>query len=93
MEFTTLDTTHTTGIHTTEAGTVAVYPNPAHGAVTIEVMSPATVTLFTLSGRAVNTWEMDTGTMTIDLTTVPQGAYFVRVVTRNDVTVSKLIVE
>ena len=31
--------------------------------------------------------------MTIDLTTVPQGAYFVRVVTRNDVTVSKLIVE
>ena len=93
LEFTTLDTTHTTGIHTTEAGTVAVYPNPVHGAVTIEVMSPATVTLFTLSGRAVNTWEMDTGTMTIDLTTVPQGAYFVRVVTRNDVTVSKLIVE
>lgn len=93
LEFTTLDTTHTTGIHTTEASTVAVYPNPAHGAVTIEVMSPATVTLFTLSGRAVNTWEMDTGTMTIDLTTVPQGAYFVRVVTRNNVTVSKLIVE
>lgn len=93
LEFTTLDTVHTTGIHTTEAGTAALYPNPAHGVVTVEALSPATVTLLALSGRAVNTWAMDAGTMTIDLTTLPRGTYFVRIVTRNAVTVSKLIVE
>lgn len=93
LEFTTLDTIHTIGVPTAEDGGVAIYPNPAHGSVTIEATSPATVTLLSLNGRAVNTWTTTSGTMTIDLSSVPQGGYFVKVVSRGNVTVRKLIVK
>ena len=93
LEFTTLDTIHTIGIPTAEVGSVAIYPNPAHGNVTIEATSPATVTLLSLNGRAVNTWTTESNSITIDLSAVPQGAYFVKVVSRGNVTVRKLIVK
>ena len=93
LEFTTLDTTHTIGVPSAEVGKVAIYPNPAHGNVTIKATSPATVTLLSLNGRAVNTWTTETDTMTIDLSAVPQGAYFVKVVSRGNVSVRKLIVK
>ena len=96
LEFTTLDTIHTIGISTAEIGGVLVYPNPAHGNVTIETTSPATVTLLSLTGRAVNTQaftQSSNQTITIDLSAVPQGAYFVKVVSRGSVSVRKLIVK
>ena len=93
LEFTTLDTIHTIGVPTAEDGGVAIYPNPAHGNVTIEATSPATITLLSLNGRAVNTWTTESNTMTIDLSAVPQGAYFVKVVSRGSVSVRKLIVK
>jgi chitodextrinase len=96
LEFTTLDTTHTIGVPSAEAGKVAIYPNPAHGSVTIEATSPATVTLLSLNGRAVNTQAFthsSNQTITIDLSAVPHGAYFVKVVSRGNVTVRKLIVK
>ena len=93
LEFTTLDTTHTIGIQTAETGGVAVFPNPAHGSVTIEATSPSTIILINLNGSTVNCWTMTPGTMTIDLTNVPRGVYFVRIVSDNNMTVSKLIVE
>ena len=43
--------------------------------------------------RAVNTWSTESGTTTIDLSAVPQGAYFVKVVSRGSVSVRKLIVK
>ena len=96
LEFTTLDTIHTIGVSTAEIGGVLVYPNPAHGSVTIEATSPATVTLLSLNGRAVNTQaftQSSNQTITIDLSAVPQGAYFVKVVSRGSVSVRKLIVK
>ena len=96
LEFTTLDTTHTIGVPSAEAAKVAIYPNPAHGNVTIEATSPATVTLLSLNGRAVNTQaftQSSNQTITIDLSSVPQGAYFVKVVSRGSVSVRKLIVK
>ena len=93
LDFSTLDTIHTIGISTADLESVLVYPNPAHGSVTIEATSPATVTLFSLNGRAVNTWTTASGTMTIDLSAVPQGGYFIKVVSRGSVTVRKLIVK
>ena len=93
LEFTTLDTTHTIGVPSAEAGKVAIYPNPAHGNVTIEATSPATVTLLSLNGREINTWTTASGTMTIDLSAVPQGGYFVKVVSHGSVSVRKLIVK
>ena len=93
LEFTTLDTTHTIDVSMAEVGRIAIYPNPAHGSVTIEATSPATVSLLSLNGRAVNTWTTASGTMTIDLSAVPRGAYFVKVVSHGKVTVRKLIVK
>ena len=96
LDFSTLDTIHTIGVPTAEVGRVAIYPNPAHGSVTIEAKGPATVTLFSLNGRAVNTQaftQSSNQTITIDLSTVPQGGYFVKVVSRGSVTVRKLIVK
>ncbi|MBR5353219.1 MAG: choice-of-anchor J domain-containing protein [Bacteroidales bacterium] len=96
LEFTTLDTIHTIGTPTAEVGSVAIYPNPAHGSVTIEATSPATVTLLSLNGREVNTQaftQSSNQTITIDLSAVPRGAYFVKVVSRGSVTVRKLIVK
>ena len=93
LEFTTLDTTHTIGVPSAETGKVAIYPNPAHSSVTIEATSPATVTLLSLNGRAVNTWTTESNSITIDLSAVPQGAYFVKVVSRGSVSVRKLIVK
>jgi chitodextrinase len=93
LDFSTLDTIHTIGVPTAEVGRVAIYPNPAHGSVTIEATSQATVTLFSLNGRVVNTWTTVSGTMSIDLSAVPQGGYFIKVVSRGSVTVRKLIVK
>lgn len=93
LEFTTLDTIHTIGVPTAEDGGVAIYPNPAHGSVTIEATSPATVTLLSLNGRAINTWTTASGSITIDLSAVPQGGYFVKVVSHGNVSVRKLIVK
>ena len=93
LDFSTLDTVHTIGVSTVEIGGVLIYPNPAHGSVTIEATSPATVTLLSLNGRAVNTWTTESDTMTIDLSAVPQGGYFIKVVSRGSVTVRKLIVK
>ena len=93
LDFSTLDTIHTIGISTADLESVLVYPNPAHGEVTIETTCPATVTLLSLNGREINTWTTASGTMTIDLSAVPQGGYFVKVVSRDNVTVRKLIVK
>ena len=93
LDFSTLDTIHTIGVSTVEIGGVLIYPNPAHGSVTIEATSPATVTLLSLNGRAVNTWTTESDTMTIDLSAVPQGGYFVKVVSHGSVSVRKLIVK
>ena len=93
LEFSTLDTVHTIGVSTADLGDVLVYPNPAHGEVTIETTCPATVTLLSLNGREINTWTTASGTMTIDLSAVPQGGYFVKVVSHGSVSVRKLIVK
>ena len=93
LDFSTLDTIHTIGVSTVEIGGVLIYPNPAHGNVTIETTCPATVTLLSLNGREINTWTTASGTMTIDLSAVPQGGYFVKVVSHGSVSVRKLIVK
>ncbi len=61
--------------------------------MTIEATSPSTIILINLNGSTVNCWTMTPGIMNIDLTNVPRGVYFVRIVSDNNITVSKLIVE
>ncbi len=71
---------------------VRLYPNPATTTVTIETASPVTVALIDLQGRNVGSWQLEAGKATLDLSHCPSGAYFVRTVSPQGVTIRKLLV-
>ncbi len=64
-----------------EAARLAVYPNPAHDAVTVEAPSQpgATVVVYDVRGRAVRTATVPAGgTLRLDVRALPAGVYLVR---------------
>ena len=70
-----------------------VYPNPAHGAVTVSVGAPATLTVLDLTGRVVVAPQSLSSSATLPLTDLPSGTYFLRVTTAEGTAVKKLIVK
>ena len=72
---------------------VEVYPNPAHGDVTVSVGCAATLTVFDLRGRTVIPPTKISMCQHISLSTITSGVYFVRVATAEGTAVRKLIVE
>jgi len=70
-----------------------VYPNPAHGAVTVKVSNPATLTVLDLAGRVVVAPQSLSSSVTLPLTDLPSGTYFLRVTTEEGTAVKKLIVK
>lgn len=72
---------------------IIVYPNPAHGDVTVEVSNPATLTVLDLAGRVVVAPQLLSSSATLPLTDLPSGTYFLRVTTAEGTAVKKLIVK
>ena len=72
---------------------IIVYPNPAHGAVTVEVSNPATLTVLDLAGRVVVAPQSLSSSATLPLTDLPSGTYFLRVTTEEGTAVKRLIVK
>ena len=72
---------------------VVVYPNPASEMVTITAPAASTVTLVDLNGRQSGSWYTEDGSLTIDVSDLAKGAYFVRVTTAEGTAVRKLIVK
>lgn len=72
---------------------IRVYPNPAHGAVTVEVSNPATLTVLDLAGRVVVAPQSLSSSATLPLTDLPSGTYFLRVTTEEGTAVKRLIVK
>ena len=70
-----------------------VYPNPAHGAVTVIVGAPATLTVLDLTGRVVVAPQSLSSSVTLPLSDLPSGTYFLRVTTEEGTAVKKLIVK
>lgn len=70
-----------------------VYPNPAHGAVTVKVSNPATLTVLDLAGRVVVAPQSLSSSVTLPLSDLPSGTYFLRVTTEEGTAVKKLIVK
>ena len=77
-------------------GTVSLYPNPASTSVTLGLEGfegEVNVDIVDMNGRVVYTTSTTTSTMVVDVNDMPQGAYFVRVVSGTRTAVSKLIVK
>ncbi|MBR4505757.1 MAG: T9SS type A sorting domain-containing protein [Bacteroidales bacterium] len=86
--FTLADTTPTQSIIRTVGQAVSVYPNPAHGSVTVEVGEPSTVTILDLVGR-----EVVPPTVTADRATfpLPSGVFLLQAVTPSGTAIHKIV--
>jgi hypothetical protein len=88
-------TSRSTGIDDVNAANVSLYPNPASSTVTLKgIEGKATVTVVDMNGRVMMTVETQPAAsdVTIDVTDMAQGAYFVRIVGEQVNAIRKLIV-
>ena len=81
------------GIGDVQESTIEIYPNPAHGDVTVSVGCPATLSVFDLSGRKVVSPTTIGSIFVIPYRTLPRGVYFVCVTGVEGTTVRKLVME
>ena len=75
---------------------VSVYPNPATNNVTVSVEGlngKAQLSVIDMSGRTVMSTTMDDSNVQLNVSTLAQGTYFVRIQGENISTVRKLIVK
>ncbi len=82
-----------TGIDNVDSYTVSLYPNPASSTVTVRFDGvEGMVEIVDISGRTNGKWMAENGQLTIDVSALPAGAYFVRVTGEKGTAVSRLIV-
>jgi len=64
---------------TTGMTTFSIAPNPTSGMLTVKTGTPATMTVYTIDGRSVKEYQVNTGTNTLSLPTdIPAGIYMLR---------------
>ena len=83
------------GIEDVEAGSLTLFPNPASSSVTVTVSGfegEAMVELVDMNGRTVSRQTTANYQLSIDVSNLAQGAYFVRVTGNRQTAVRKLIV-
>ena len=81
------------GIEAADGTQIKLYPNPATTTVSLEgIEGAAKVTLVDISGRVSGEWRTESGELTIDVTGLAKGAYFVRVTGEQVNAIRKLIV-
>ncbi|MBO4587061.1 MAG: T9SS type A sorting domain-containing protein [Bacteroidales bacterium] len=83
------------GIAEVESGKmkVEIYPNPAHGDVTVKVSEPSVLTVLDMTGRVVISPTPITSNLQLPTSDLPSGTYFVHITTSAGVVVKKLIVQ
>ena len=90
-------TTGQAGIYDVESGTLTLYPNPATTSVSVNVTgtpaSSITIEIVDLNGKTVYKQNSSDSQFTIDVSSLAQGAYFVRVTSEQQTAVRKLIVK
>jgi hypothetical protein len=85
------------GIDDVDNAAIALYPNPASSTVTLTgIEGEATVTVVDMNGRVVKVigygLEVIDNSLTIDISELAQGAYFVRITGERVNAIRKLIV-
>ena len=89
----TVVTVQVLGIDDVNSSLINLYPNPANTTVTVDgITGEALVTIVDMNGRTVYS-EKAVGKLTIDLSGMAQGAYFVRITGENTTAIRKLIVK
>ena len=89
-------TTGSNGIYDVESGTLTLYPNPASEKVTVTVTGfegQVEVEIVDMNGRVSGKWRVENGELTVNVSEMAQGAYFVRVTGDTQTAVRKLIVK
>lgn len=83
------------GIAELESGKmkVEIYPNPAHGDVTVRVSEPSTLTVIDLTGRTIIPATPISSSLVINRSTLLSGTYFVRVTTDRGTSLAKLVIQ
>ena len=73
---------------------VSLYPNPATSYVVVSgIESQASLTLVDAAGRLVAAWTASSDRMTLDISQLPAGQYFLRIALQGAVSVKKLMVK
>jgi large repetitive protein len=68
------------GVEEVSFDDVKVYPNPTQGVLNLEqVPADATIRLVDIYGRVVRNWMAVSGTQTLDISTEPEGMYFIQI--------------
>jgi hypothetical protein len=72
-----------------------VWPSPTTGVVSLQTdeMTGGTLTLFNIKGASVKTFTIDKTLMTLDLSDLPDGVYYLRAVNNKQVGLAKLIIQ
>jgi hypothetical protein len=79
-----------------DAGAVALYPNPAKNQVTFSLIKntdKADVAIYTVEGKVVYQGTFNGNKGTIDVNTLTRGMYFVHVKADNATTITKLMID
>lgn len=84
--------TGTLGIADAMEASVAISPNPATSTVTVSAAAMQQATVIDLNGRTVMVKPMTDGSVTLDVSALARGAYFVRLTGEQATVVRKLIV-
>ena len=81
------------GVESLEADGMTLFPNPASSTVAINGLNPDDeVGVVDLNGRLHGSWHAGGSSLSLDISTLAPGAYFVRVVGEKHSTVLKLVV-
>lgn len=79
----------------TTPGAIEIYPNPAVDYVTVKVtdgFSVKKVSLYDISGRELNEWNVSASSATVDVRRNEKGTYFLKVESGAGITVVKLLI-
>jgi hypothetical protein len=68
-----------------------IFPNPANDFITIETLQLSKIEIFNIQGQILKTINSNSKEITIDLTYLPSGVYFVKARTNKEVVVKKFI--
>ena len=91
---TTFTTPQGVGVGDVDVSAISLYPNPARTSVSIHGLEPgAKVTVVDLNGREVVSLLSSHSSLTLDVSGLSQGAYFVRIAGMRQTAVRKLVVK
>ena len=85
-----IEMTRSLGIHETSVNLVTLFPNPASSTVTLAGVANACVQLFDMSGRMVSVIESASENQSIDVSSLAEGFYIVRIIDGQNSTSKKL---